>query len=95
MKQSVHHKIVKRDDILKWNDSGGPGYGRWSIYLCVSFGCGVNDKGGTHSIRSLANQWKDLINKRKPNIRANGTSNSSRKIVNASSDSVMKNQSRS
>jgi hypothetical protein len=52
-------------------------------------------KGHTHSIRSLANQWKDLINKRKPNIRANGTSNSSRKMVKASNDSVMKNQSRS
>lgn len=42
----------------------------------------------THSIRSLASQWKDLMKSRDPNMSANGASNSSLKMVNASNDSV-------
>ena len=37
----------------------------------------------THSMRSDASQWKDLTNRRKPNIKAKAISKSSRKIVKA------------
>jgi len=47
----------------------------------------------THSILSLASQWNDFMKSRKPNMKAKGASNSSLKIVNASRDSVTKNQS--
>jgi hypothetical protein len=49
----------------------------------------------THSIRSPASQWNDLTNNKNPNMSANGISNSSRKMVNANSDSVIKNHRRS
>ena len=53
------------------------------------------DLARTHSIRSPASQWNDLTNSKKPNISANGISNSSRKMVNANRDSVIKNHRRS
>lgn len=49
----------------------------------------------THSIRSESSQWKHFVKSNSPNIEANGTSNSSRNMVNARSDSVTKNQVRS
>lgn len=56
---------------------------------------GWDERGRTHSMRSLASQWKDLTNSKNPNMRPKEVSNSSRKIVRASKDSVMKNHSRS
>ena len=61
-------------------------------------GCHETKSGGievnrTHSMRSLASQRKDLMNNKNPNIRPKEVSNSSRKIVKASKDSVMKNHS--
>ena len=42
----------------------------------------------TDSTRSAMSQWKHLTNRRKPNMRRKGTSNSSRKMVKARRDSV-------
>lgn len=46
-------------------------------------------------MRSAASQWNDLMKRRKVNMRTNGMSNSSRKIVKANKDSVTKNHKRS
>ena len=46
-------------------------------------------------MRSAISQWKHFRKSKTPNMTTNGASNSSRKIVNAKSDSVKKNHVRS